>query len=116
MLVGYARVSTADQTLALQRDALTGAGCERMFTDTASGAKADRPGLDEALEFLRRRHPRRLAAGPAWPLAAPPHRDRLAARAARHRLPIAAGVDRHDDERRQARLSCVRGTRGVRAR
>ena len=53
MLVGYARVSTADQTLGLQQDALAQAGCERLFTDTASGARADRPGLDEALDFLR---------------------------------------------------------------
>src|SRR5512146_2655675 len=53
MLVGYARVSTADQTLGLQNDALTQAGCERVFTDTASGSRTDRPGLDEALEFLR---------------------------------------------------------------
>jgi DNA invertase Pin-like site-specific DNA recombinase len=53
MLVGYARISTADQTLGLQRDALAQAGCERVFTDTASGSRADRPGLDEALDFLR---------------------------------------------------------------
>jgi DNA invertase Pin-like site-specific DNA recombinase len=53
MLVGYARVSTHDQTLALQRDALTGAGCERIFADTASGARADRPGLEEALAYVR---------------------------------------------------------------
>src|SRR5574339_303818 len=53
MLVGYARVSTADQTLTLQQDALTKAGCERIFTDTASGSRADRPGLDEALDFAR---------------------------------------------------------------
>src|SRR5512142_1414601 len=53
MLVGYARVSTADQTLGLPRDALTKAGCERLFTDTASGSRADRPGLEEALDFLR---------------------------------------------------------------
>src|SRR4029453_13834501 len=53
MLIGYARVSTHDQTLALQQDALTQAGCERLFTDTASGAKADRPGLEEALSHIR---------------------------------------------------------------
>src|SRR4051812_8328774 len=53
MLVGYARVSTQDQTLALQQDALQQAGCERIFTDTASGAKADRPGLDQAISFAR---------------------------------------------------------------
>src|SRR4051812_340389 len=53
MLVGYARVSTQDQTLALQQDALDTAGCERVFTDTASGAKAERKGLDEALAYAR---------------------------------------------------------------
>src|SRR5512135_2162697 len=53
MLIGYARVSTADQTLTLQQGTLTQAGCERIFTDTASGSRADRPGLDEALDFAR---------------------------------------------------------------
>jgi DNA invertase Pin-like site-specific DNA recombinase len=53
MLVGYARVSTQDQNLDLQRDALSKVGCERFFEDVASGARADRDGLQEALEFLR---------------------------------------------------------------
>ena len=53
MLIGYARVSTHDQTLALQQDALVKAECKRVFTDTAGGAKADRPGLEEALDFAR---------------------------------------------------------------
>src|SRR5919199_1354112 len=53
MLVGYARVSTTDQTLDLQRDALQKAGCTKIFTDTASGAKAERIGLQEALAYVR---------------------------------------------------------------
>ena len=52
MLIGYARVSTDDQMLDLQRDALEAAGCERIFEDTASSA-ADRPGLRDALVHLR---------------------------------------------------------------
>ena len=52
-LIGYARVSTAEQDSALQTDALHKAGCERVFEDTASGAKADRPGLADALAYLR---------------------------------------------------------------
>src|SRR5215210_3684767 len=53
MQIGYARVSTEEQTLALQLDAFTTAGVDKVFTDTASGAKADRPGLTEALAFAR---------------------------------------------------------------
>jgi DNA invertase Pin-like site-specific DNA recombinase len=53
MLIGYARVSTTDQTLALQQDALKDAGCDKIFTDTASGARTDRPGLADALWQLR---------------------------------------------------------------
>jgi DNA invertase Pin-like site-specific DNA recombinase len=53
MLIGYARISTQDQTLALQQDALEKAGCEKIFTDTVSGTKAERKGLTEALSHLR---------------------------------------------------------------
>src|SRR3982751_2471477 len=53
MLIGYARVSTLDQTLALQQDALTAAGCEQLYTDTASGSVTDRPGLAQAVSHLR---------------------------------------------------------------
>jgi DNA invertase Pin-like site-specific DNA recombinase len=54
MLIGYARVSTQEQTLNLQRDALEKAGCTKIFTDAASGAKAERKGLDEALNYVRK--------------------------------------------------------------
>src|SRR5204863_7764914 len=53
MLIGYARVSTQDQTLNLQKDALEKIGCSKIFTDTASGAITERKGLDEALEYVR---------------------------------------------------------------
>jgi DNA invertase Pin-like site-specific DNA recombinase len=53
MLIGYARVSTVDQNLALQRDALTEAGCTKIFTEQMSGAVADRPALHDVLEFAR---------------------------------------------------------------
>ncbi len=53
MLVGYARVSTADQNLDLQLDALRQAGCTKIFSDIVSGARADRPGLSDALQYMR---------------------------------------------------------------
>lgn len=53
MLLGYARVSTADQTLDLQRDALLEAGCERVYADVASGARTERPELARLLESAR---------------------------------------------------------------
>lgn len=53
MLIGYARVSTLEQNEDLQTDALRKAGCERIYTDHASGAKASRPELDRMLDMLR---------------------------------------------------------------
>ncbi len=53
MKVGYARVSTDDQNMSLQLDALQAVGCEKIFTDQLSGATTKRPGLDEALAALQ---------------------------------------------------------------
>ena len=52
-LIGYARVSTEDQYLNLQQDTLHAVGCLKIFTDTASGAKTERKGLEEALDYVR---------------------------------------------------------------
>ena len=54
MLIGYARVSTQQQTTDPQEDELRRAGCEQVFTDTISGAKADRPGLESMLAQARK--------------------------------------------------------------
>ena len=53
MLIGYARVSTQDQNLDLQKDELTKSGCEKIFYDIASGAKSERAGLKDTLEYIR---------------------------------------------------------------
>jgi DNA invertase Pin-like site-specific DNA recombinase len=53
MLVGYARISQETQSIDLQIDTLTAAGCEKIFSDTMSGSRNDRPGLKQALEFVR---------------------------------------------------------------
>jgi len=54
MNIGYARVSTGEQTLDLQKDALQAAGCESIHTDVISGTKESRPGLDTALLYIRK--------------------------------------------------------------
>ena len=54
MKLGYARVSTTEQDLSLQLDALGDAGCEKIYEDRISGAKAERPGLQEALSYIRK--------------------------------------------------------------
>lgn len=54
MLIGYARVSTKDQKLQLQKDALYEIGCEKIFVDKISGNNSDRPGLIKTLEFIRK--------------------------------------------------------------
>jgi len=82
--VGYARVSTRDQTVALQLDALKTAGCARMFEETASGAQRDRPQLAAALDYMR--------AGDTlvvWKL------DRLA-RSTKQLIETVEGLARHD--------------------
>ncbi len=53
MLIGYARVSTQEQDPALQHDALEQVGCDKVFTEKASGAQRDRPQLMAALEYIR---------------------------------------------------------------
>lgn len=57
MLIGYARVSTRDENLEVQREASSKAGCQKVFEDKVSGTRADRPGLAKAMEF---RSPRRM--------------------------------------------------------
>ena len=53
MRIGYARVSTIEQNLDLQEDALKAAGCEKVYTDKTGGTRAERPGLERALADLR---------------------------------------------------------------
>ena len=54
MLIGYARVSTQDQNLDLQREALTKVGCKKVFEDKLSGSRTERPGLSKVLDMLRK--------------------------------------------------------------
>jgi DNA invertase Pin-like site-specific DNA recombinase len=83
-LVGYARVSTAGQDVALQRDALERAGCGRIYADTGSGSIRHRPQLDSCLDYLR---PRDTLA--VWRL------DRLG-RSLRHLIETVAELEERD--------------------
>src|SRR5271166_432434 len=91
MRIGYPRVSTIEQNLDLQEDALKAAGCEKVYTDKTGGTRAERPGLERALADLRPGD--KLV---VWKL------DRLG-RSLKHLL------------ERQARLPCLRGPGRVRA-
>jgi DNA invertase Pin-like site-specific DNA recombinase len=53
MIIGYARISTSEQNLDLQKDALKNAGCENIYSDVISGSKSERPGLNSAISHLR---------------------------------------------------------------
>ena len=117
MNIGYARVSTGEQTLDLQLDALAAADCGKVFTETASGAKAERASLQRGAGLRAAgRHPRRLAARPPRPLPQAPDRDGHRPAGAGRRLPVADRADRHDDAGRQAGLPRLRRPGRVRAR
>ena len=84
MKIGYARISTLDQNHDLQFDALTQAGCKKIFSDKVSGAKVDRPGLQDALEYLRKND-----CLVVWRL------DRLG-RSLKHLIEVAEGLETRD--------------------
>ena len=76
MKIGYARVSTQEQTTDLQLDTLRHAGCQRIFSEKASGAKVERPELAKVLEYARPgRCDHRLETRQVGKVYAPAHRD-----------------------------------------
>ena len=111
--VGYERVSTKSQSTDSQHDELTAYGCDKIFTDKATGKHADRPALTEALAYLRRRgragdhralQGHALAQAPAGPGRRPPR--------AGHRPRRAEAADRHD-HRRPAAWSSTSSARSM---
>ena len=116
MLIGYARVSTQDQTLRLQHDALTAGGCEKLFRDKLSGTRTTLPAREKLLAFARKGD-----VVVVWKL------DRLG-RSLRDlidvvnslqdagSITVSPGSHRHDNTRRQAHVSHLCRTRRVRAR
>ena len=115
--IGYARVSTLDQNLALQQDALKEAGCEKIFIEQMSGAVSDRPALREALDYARSGDTLDcLEARPPGAIHEAAHRDDREAALAQHRLSEPHGGDRHDDGARRPGVSHVQRACRVRAR
>ena len=94
MLIGYARVSTEDQDLSLQREALKGAGCQRIYEEKSSGANRSRPELRRMLDQLR-----------AGDVVIVSRLDRLA-RSTRHLLEIVSTVTVRDG------ICCLNGQAG----
>jgi DNA invertase Pin-like site-specific DNA recombinase len=114
--IGYARVSTDEQNLALQLDALHQAGCTRVYKDVGSGSLKHRPELDACLDYMRAGDTLvvwrldRLGRG----LKAPDRSDRAASRP-RDRVPVTHRGDRHDHQRRNAAIPHFRRPGRIRA-
>ncbi len=90
MQIGYTGISTGEQTLDLQRDALTAVGCDRILEEVGSVAKADRPGLEETLLWIfhtEGRRPGWLAPRSTGAIAEASHRARCDAKSAGNRVP-----------------------------
>src|SRR5882757_9893737 len=101
VLLGYARVSTDGQDHALQLDALRAAGCEKVFVETASGTRTDRPELAKALDQARQGDVLVVwRLDPARTQAAASDRHRRRSEPARHRTEVADSEHRHHDAQR----------------
>jgi hypothetical protein len=112
--LGYARVSTADQNPDLQVDELTAAGCHRIFVEHATGARAERPQLAQALDHLRSATPSSFGALDRLAVPTGPHRRRHHPRATGRRLPQPPRASRHHQPRRTLDLPPLRRARRVR--